>query len=561
MKRLNEPLRLLFATVLLILLASPVHASDLDGARNALKTGMAEEETTIELQKYGLTEAEFLKLLDEMRIRNQRPWYEDSLTYYKSIASGVVTRVEVEYLDPYLYDRKLYTAKLNNILEETVYPDMSQWQIALSIHDYLAVRYAYDEKLEMRDTYDLLVSGTGVCAGYAELYQDLLEMAGLECIQCLSEDMNHVWNMVRINGVWYHVDLTWDDPVSNVIGRVMHTYFLIDDETMSDNEHAHYAWEVYETAPDGSAMENAFWNNITSQICYESGSVSYYREDDGTMHRIYRRDESTGNVTELVAFDAGYLSIGGQSTHYYNYGLSLWNGRLYYSDMQQVYSIKTDGTDHRVEYAYDSTGNQKYICGSLVDDGMIRLTLSSADGQYSTAQISLSEDHENHVHDYQTRQVPATCEEDGYILYTCTCGDSFHGDVLTATGHQYDDGILSESGVITYTCTICGQTRTQESEGIIPPESISADPDPTTEELPPEEPDAHPRDPEPMPEEPDTGTAKGRYWKYAAAAAVLLLLRMRLSKKKTRGLSDEDEFEEAEDVEDEDFFDDDDYYE
>lgn len=552
MKQSNPLLRLLFTVFLLVLLAAPVRASNLEGARSALEAGLAREEATIELQEYGLTEEEFLKLLDEMSMRNQRPWYEDSLSYYKSMTKDLVTCVEVTYLDPYLYDRKLYTAKLNNILEETVYPGMNQWQIALSIHDYLAVRYAYDEKLEMRDTYDLVVSGTGVCAGYAELYQDLLEMAGLKCIQCLSEEMNHVWNMVQINGVWYHVDLTWDDPVSNVIGRVMHDYFLIDDETMADSDHEHYAWEVYETAPDGSAMENAFWNKITSQICYESANISYYRVDEGTMHRIYRRDESTGNVTELIEFDAGYISLGAQSTHYYNYGLSLWNGRLYYSDMQQVCSMKTDGTDQRVEYVYDSAGNQKYVCGSLVDDGMIRLTLSSADGRYTTAQIALGGDQQNHIHDYQIRQVPAACEEDGYVLYVCTCGDSFHGDVLKATGHQYDEGKPSASGEMVYTCTVCGKTDTQAPEDDVPPESTAAESDlPTTETSPSQEPDV-------PPEKPDDGNGKGSLWKYTGAAVLLVFL-VSLLRKKKRVHVEEDGEDDYEETEDEDFFDADDY--
>ena len=550
MNHLNGKLRLFLAAVLLVLLAIPVHASDLEGARSAMEAGMAQEETMIELQDYGLTEKEFLALLDEMRLRNQRPWYEDSLTYYRSVSKDLVTRAEVTYLDPYIYDRKLYQAKLNNILEETVYPGMSQWQIALSIHDYLAVRYAYDEKLEMRDTYDLVVSGTGVCAGYAELYQDLLEMAGLECIQCLSEDMNHVWNMVRINGVWYHVDLTWDDPVSNIIGRVMHDYFLIDDKTISDSDHGHYAWSVYETAPDGAAMENGFWKDITSQICYESSSVSYFRADDGTIHRIYRRDETTGNITELVAFDAGYLQLGEQSLHYHHYGLSLWNGRLYYSDMQKVYSIKTDGTDRRVEYTYDPVGNQKYICGSLVDDSMISLTLSSADGQFSTAQIALAGDNQNHVHDYQTQEVSPTCEADGYILYKCFCGDNFKGDPLPSPGHRYDEGTVTGSDAITYTCTVCGKTMTQETDSTIPPESIALDTEPlATEEMPTRESELPAKDQA-------REHSRRNYRKYAIAAVVLVFLMRFRSKKKMIRL---EEYENEMD-EEEEYFDDEAYY-
>ena len=48
---------------------------------------------------------------------------------------------------------------------------------------------------------------------------------------------NHVWNLVNVDGTWYHLDLTWDDPVvSDGTEFLEHTYFMIDTNTLQTVE-------------------------------------------------------------------------------------------------------------------------------------------------------------------------------------------------------------------------------------------------------------------------------------------------------------------------------------
>ena len=54
-----------------------------------------------------------------------------------------------------------------------------------------------------------------------------LEKLNIESFKVSSE--KHVWNAVYLNGNWYHLDLTWDDPVTNTGAQLLlHDYFLID---------------------------------------------------------------------------------------------------------------------------------------------------------------------------------------------------------------------------------------------------------------------------------------------------------------------------------------------
>ena len=46
----------------------------------------------------------------------------------------------------------------------------------------------------------------------------------------------HAWNLVKVDEQWYHLDITWNDPVPDQGERVHYQYFLISDEKLS-NDH------------------------------------------------------------------------------------------------------------------------------------------------------------------------------------------------------------------------------------------------------------------------------------------------------------------------------------
>ena len=72
-----------------------------------------------------------------------------------------------------------------------------------------------------------------------------------------------------------------------------------------------------------------------------------------------------------------------------------------------------------------------------------------------------------HEHDYVRQERPATCTQDGYVKYVCACGSSYNEAVYPALGHDWDSGTVTkeptatETGIKTYTCTRCGETKTE----------------------------------------------------------------------------------------------------
>lgn len=76
------------------------------------------------------------------------------------------------------------------------------------IHDYIIRHYEYGGE---HSVFSMLRTGRGVCSAYTALFTALADRFGLEHSVARSDKMDHTWNMVRLDGNWYHLDVTWDD--------------------------------------------------------------------------------------------------------------------------------------------------------------------------------------------------------------------------------------------------------------------------------------------------------------------------------------------------------------
>ena len=170
-----------------------------------------------------------------------------------SILNGYVVS-----FSPY-YNEKLATEevisafndRVNKILDETTAPGMSQVEMALSLHDYLVLHCAYDwnvvngrgaSSYNVYTAYGALMEGDAVCQGYAMAYNLLLNKVGIETEYVTSSTINHGWSLVKIGDIWYHVDVTWDDPTfdfsgysHDLPGLCSHDYFLVSTAKMADH--------------------------------------------------------------------------------------------------------------------------------------------------------------------------------------------------------------------------------------------------------------------------------------------------------------------------------------
>ena len=173
-------------------------------------------------------------------------------------------------------DAAIYNA-VRNIFKRCVSEDMSDRDKALAVHDWMVYNAEYDlNTLEQYTTgeaepdndnpYGFLVHGKGICRGYTASFQLMMDLLGVECISVNGEAdgglegwEEHAWNMIRLDGDWYVVDCTWDDPLSNgvVSDASHHRYFCVTSEYIRLN---HHRWDE-SAVPEATATKYAWTAN------------------------------------------------------------------------------------------------------------------------------------------------------------------------------------------------------------------------------------------------------------------------------------------------------------
>lgn len=114
------------------------------------------------------------------------------------------------------------------------------------VYEYLIRNTEYDlEAPNNQNILSITMEGRTVCQGYAKATQYILNKMGVFCILCegiVKGTESHVWNIVRINGNYYHVDATWGDA-SYMIGNntgdfkapeINYDYLCIPDNTIKE---------------------------------------------------------------------------------------------------------------------------------------------------------------------------------------------------------------------------------------------------------------------------------------------------------------------------------------
>lgn len=149
------------------------------------------------------------------------------------------TNLQISYVET-KSQADMVETQVRQILSQIIKDGMSDFEKEKVIHDYIVSSVAYDTTLIDHSDYGALFNKrTTVCQGYALLCYKMLTDAGITTRLVVSDngpdEEGHAWNMVQVNGKWYHLDCTYDDPVPDVPGRIKYNYFNKTDNEMSQN--------------------------------------------------------------------------------------------------------------------------------------------------------------------------------------------------------------------------------------------------------------------------------------------------------------------------------------
>ncbi|MDD3204555.1 MAG: transglutaminase domain-containing protein [Lachnospiraceae bacterium] len=94
------------------------------------------------------------------------------------------------------------------------------------VHDHIGNLTEYSNETaagqaDYKSAYDAIVSQQTVCTGYALLFQKYMDTLGIPCYTAAGTRNGgpHMWNVVNVEGQWYHIDCTWDDQSSYIATR------------------------------------------------------------------------------------------------------------------------------------------------------------------------------------------------------------------------------------------------------------------------------------------------------------------------------------------------------
>ncbi|MBP3966383.1 S-layer homology domain-containing protein [Paenibacillus lignilyticus] len=205
--------------------------------------------------------------------------------------------------------QEIYT-RARAVLAEIIRPGMTEYERELAIHDYILQHTAYDYENYKNDTvppesysvYGVLMNGIAVCQGYAGTADLLLSMAGIEShiVIGTADGGSHAWNKVKIDGAYYNLDVTWDDPVPDVAGRLNYGYFNVTDEALRED----HAWK--DTLPQATANTFNYYviNGLTvnNQAEFEAriSSAVEARLTSVTIKRTYKDEQGPSGWEALL---------------------------------------------------------------------------------------------------------------------------------------------------------------------------------------------------------------------------------------------------------------------
>ena len=164
-----------------------------------------------------------------------------SFTYNESgrfslIVEHIYNKEEITAID-YVVQNKINDIIKDNMTTEEKIKKIHDYIIDSTKYDTLKTDNIHDDTYKSNTAYGVLIQGYGICSGYADTISIFLNELDIENYK-ISND-THIWNLVYINGIWVHLDSTWDDPISDTnLNR--DTYFLVSYDELNelkDNTH------------------------------------------------------------------------------------------------------------------------------------------------------------------------------------------------------------------------------------------------------------------------------------------------------------------------------------
>ncbi|MBQ7053535.1 MAG: Ig-like domain-containing protein [Clostridia bacterium] len=359
---------------------SPVSAYSLRSASDfdAYIIGELEKQTAqIDVSSYEMTVAEIKAAYQNLLNANPQLFYVSGgfrYSYYESTGLVVALLPEYKYSGDDLQSRiAAFNASLSAIVDYASKSSTDIGQI-LRTNTYFCTTFQYDTSYTNYAPDELFSSGKGVCQAYMLGFRAVMNELGIACETATSDAMNHTWNLVQLNGSWYHIDVTWNDPITDRPIGAYYTNFLLSDAGITAAEH--YDWEASVTA-GSTKYDDFFWTTIKTPLSVVN-NVVYYADPDAAMLTV--KAWPIGASASDTVYTASFTSYGGGYDP-----VQATSSRVYFVDARDLYSVDFFGQDLKLEYS----SSDLYITRLLTDGMTMQIYLDDVLGGYTGTLTSI----------------------------------------------------------------------------------------------------------------------------------------------------------------------------
>ncbi len=166
-------------------------------------------------------------------------WVSTSYKYgYNS--AGDVVQLKLNYCIPknkFNAASSAFNNSINRIVEQAAMfsTDLERER---AVHDIICDYATYNSNsISHQSAYSAIVEGNSVCAGYSRAFQIACRQLGITCyyVTGVANGEEHAWNIVRIGGNYYNVDITGDDTINETLNTHSYTYFNVSDGQIAHN--------------------------------------------------------------------------------------------------------------------------------------------------------------------------------------------------------------------------------------------------------------------------------------------------------------------------------------
>ncbi len=122
---------------------------------------------------------------------------------------------------------------IKNLFHQWEIHELTDYEKIKKIHDFIIGNASYDTNTEYYSAYDNLINKSSTCQGYMSIAYKMFIEAGIpsRVVTGMGNKDSHGWNIVKLDGKWYNIDCTWDDPLTaEGIDIATYDYFLKSDK-------------------------------------------------------------------------------------------------------------------------------------------------------------------------------------------------------------------------------------------------------------------------------------------------------------------------------------------